>query len=138
MSSSTDTSPPPAPNPEVTRVLYDGECPFCARYVAMARLRDRLGEIELIDARTRPDLVERFKAQGLPLDDGMIVETPDAVYFGGDAVWAINALLSRNPLLNAVSGRAMLRFAYPALRFGRNSVLRLLGRKPIDPARRRL
>ena len=120
------------------RVLYDGECPFCANYVAMARLRDRVGEVELIDARQRLDLVERYKADGLTIDDGMIVETQDAVYFGGDAVWAINALLSKNPVLNLLSGRAMLKFIYPALRFGRNTSLRLMGRKPIDAARAKL
>lgn len=127
MTASTSSSAPSV------RVLYDGECPFCANYVAMARLRERVGEVELIDARARPDLVETHKAAGRPIDDGMIVETPDAVYFGGDAVWAINALLSKNPVLNALSGRAMLKFVYPALRFGRNSVLRVMGRKPIDP-----
>lgn len=132
MTASTSSSAPSV------RVLYDGECPFCANYVAMARLRERVGEVELIDARERPDLVEAHKAAGRPIDEGMIVETPDAVYFGGDAVWAINALLSKNPVLNALSGRAMLKFVYPALRFGRNSVLRLMGRKPIDPVRARL
>lgn len=132
MASSTSSSPPPV------RVLYDGECPFCANYVTMARLRERVGEVELIDARTRPDLVQAHKAAGRAIDDGMIVETEDAVYFGGDAVWAINALLSRNPVLNALSGRAMLKFVYPGLRFGRNTALRVLGRKPIDPARERL
>jgi predicted DCC family thiol-disulfide oxidoreductase YuxK len=120
------------------RVLYDGECPFCANYVAMARLRERVGEVELIDARGRPDLVAAHKAAGRPIDEGMIVETEEAVYFGGDAVWAINALLSRNPVLNALSGRAMLKFVYPALRFGRNTALRAMGRKPIDPAKKKL
>jgi predicted DCC family thiol-disulfide oxidoreductase YuxK len=132
MTDSTSSSPP------AMRVLYDGECPFCANYVAMARLRERVGEVELIDARTRPDLVAAHKEAGRPIDEGMIVETPDAVYFGGDAVWAINALLSTNPVLNALSGRAMLKFVYPALRFGRNTVLRIMGRKPIDPERARL
>lgn len=132
MTASTNSSSPSV------RVLYDGECPFCANYVAMARLRERVGEVELIDARERPDLVAAHKDAGRPIDEGMIVETPDAVYFGGDAVWAINALLSKNPILNAVSGRAMLKFVYPALRFGRNTALRIMGRKPIDPARGRL
>lgn len=124
--------------PATIRVIYDGQCPFCANYVALARLRERVGAVALIDARERPDLVAAHKAAGRAIDDGMIVETPDAVYFGGDAVWAINALLSKNPILNALSGRAMLKFVYPALRFGRNSALRLMGRTPIDPNRKRL
>lgn len=132
------TASHPTRDDRPVRILYDGECPFCANYVSMARLRQRVGEVELIDARTRPDLMEAHKAAGRPIDDGMIVEMEDRVYFGGDAVWAINALLSSNPLLNALSGRALLKFIYPALRFGRNSVLRVMGRKPIDPGRARL
>ena len=124
--------------PATIRVIYGGQCPFCANYVALARLRERAGAVALIDARERPDLVAAHKAAGRAIDDGMIVETPDAVYFGGDAVWAINALLSKNPILNALSGRAMLKFVYPALRFGRNSALRLMGRTPIDQNRKRL
>lgn len=119
------------------RILYDGDCPFCAQYVQMARLRNRVGEVELLNAREHRDLVRRHTAAGRPIDDGMIVETPDEIYYGGDAIYAINALLSENPVLNVLSGRAMLKFIYPALRFGRNSALRLMGRKPIDPSHKR-
>ncbi len=118
--------------PERTRILYDGECPFCASYVSFARLRDRLGEIDLIDARDVPDMVADYSARGYAIDDGMIVDTGETVYFGGDAVWAINALVSRNPFLNIMSGRRFLKWVYPVLRFGRNSVIRLLGKRPIQ------
>lgn len=120
------------------RILYDGECPFCAQYVKMARLRDRVGDVELLDAREHAELVAQHTAAGRPIDDGMIVETPDEIYYGGDAIYAINALLSDNPVLNLLSGRAMLKFVYPVLRFGRNSALRLKGRKPINPSHKRV
>ncbi|MAP96298.1 MAG: hypothetical protein CMK07_15240 [Ponticaulis sp.] len=114
------------------RILYDGECPFCQSYVGFARLRKAVGEVELIDAREAPELVADYHERGFPIDEGMIVDTGDVVYFGGDAVWAINSLVSRNPLLKLMSGRKFLKVIYPSLRFGRNSVIRLLGRKPIQ------
>ena len=117
--------------PETTRVIYDGECPFCARYVDMAKLRRKVGTVELIDARTRPDLVQAYAEKGYDLDEGMVVEHGGEVYFGGDAVWVINALLSENWFLRRLSARSVTRFAYPALRGGRNLALRLLGRRKI-------
>lgn len=113
------------------RILYDGECPFCSSYVRFARLQKAVGRVELLDAREEAELVEAYAAQGFPIDEGMIVDTGEAVYFGGDAVWAINALASPNPALRLMSGRAFLKWVYPALRFGRNSVIRLLGKQPI-------
>lgn len=114
------------------RVLYDGECPFCRSYVSFARLKQAVGEVELIDARDVPDMVEDYAARGFPIDEGMIVDTGEVVYWGGDAVYAINALIGRNPILKLTGGRAFLRWIYPALKFGRNTVIRVLGKSPIQ------
>lgn len=116
----------------VTRILYDGECPFCASYVRFARLREALGEVELVDARQVPEQVEAYAARGYPIDDGMIVDTGDEIYFGGDAVYAINCLVSPNPVMRWFGGRAFLKFVYPALRAVRNLSVRLLGKTPIQ------
>lgn len=116
------------------RVLYDGECPFCSAYVTMAGLKRAAAEVELIDARERPDLVAAHAGEGRPIDEGMIVEVDGTPYFGGEAVWAINAIVSRNPVLRLFGSRTVLRFAYPALRAGRNMALRLLGRTKIQTA----
>lgn len=113
-------------------VLYDGECPFCAAYVKMARLRAMAADVKLIDARTRPDLVAEHAAEGRDIDAGMIVTIDDEVYFGGDAVWAINALLSPSPILRGLGHRTLLLRVYPLLRAGRNLALRLLGHSPIQ------
>lgn len=112
------------------RVLYDGECPFCASYVRMARLRQS-AEVQLLNARDRPDLVADYAARGFSIDDGMIVDLDGRVYFGWEAVWAINTLASDNALLRRIGHRGLLKVAYPVLRSGRNLTLCLLGRKPI-------
>ena len=35
-------------------IIYDGECPFCSRYVKLMRLEETIGDIRLIDARKNP------------------------------------------------------------------------------------
>lgn len=117
--------------PEPMRVIYDGECPFCSAYVTFAQLRKNVGEIELIDGRDVPDMIEAYASQGYDIDTGMIVELDGQIYHGGDAVWAINSLLSKNPVLKFMGHRRFVRWIYPALRAGRNAAIRLLGRKPI-------
>ena len=118
--------------PPAFTVLYDGECPFCNSYVSFARLRDAVGAVELIDAREAPELVAEYASRGYPIDGGMIVDTGENVFYGGDAVWAINTLVGRNPLLKVFSGRTILNWCYPAMRFCRNAVVRLLGKTPIQ------
>ena len=113
------------------RVLYDGDCPFCRSYVTFARLRETVGEVELIDARQRTDLTLYYEGLGYLIDDGMIVDTGEEVYYKGDAVWAINSLASTNPVLRLMENRRYVKWVYPCLRAMRNGVNRLRGVRSI-------
>ena len=53
-------------------IVYDGQCPFCSRYVALLRLRDSLGEVRLINARDGGPVVEELQRAGVDLDEGEI------------------------------------------------------------------
>lgn len=55
------------------RVFYDGECPFCSRYVQMMRLQ-RSDDVQLIDLRQNDAWREDLLAAGFNLDGGMVVE----------------------------------------------------------------
>lgn len=105
-------------------VVYDGECPFCSRYVELMRLKERY-DVELVDARR-----EHAKAHGygLDLNDGMIADLDGDVHYGADAVWLLSMLSERPGML---SRRGVANALYPWLRRGRHLTLRLLGRKPI-------
>ena len=118
---------------DTTYIVYDGECPFCSRYVKMVRLRDAVGTVELVDARRNYPVVAGRKAQGVNLDDGMALVRGDRVAHG-DACIHEMALMTTpvGPFnrLNAAMFRSArtARLLYPVLRFGRNTALRLLGR----------
>ncbi|HSP24134.1 MAG TPA: DCC1-like thiol-disulfide oxidoreductase family protein [Saliniramus sp.] len=106
------------------RIVYDGDCPFCSRYVALMRLRER-HKVELVDARREP---EKAQAYGLDLNEGMIVDLDGAVHHGARAV-ALLSRLSRRP--GPLASDRLAALAYPVMRAGRNLTLRLLGRKRI-------
>ncbi len=118
-------------------VIYDGECPFCSRYVRMLRLRETVGRVQLLNARDGGPEVEAALARGLDLDEGMVL-LMDGKYFHGDDCIHRLALLSTGSgafnRLNAAIFRSerLSRLLYPVLRAGRNSVLALLGRQKIN------
>lgn len=106
------------------RIVYDGQCPFCSRYVQLLRLRERF-DVSLLDARREPERASRY---GLDLNEGMIVDLDGTVHHGAAAV-SLLSKLSRRP--GPLSRPAMARLLYPAMRLGRQLTLRILGRKPL-------
>jgi predicted DCC family thiol-disulfide oxidoreductase YuxK len=119
-----------------SQLVYDGECPFCSRYVALLRLRESVGPIELVDARSDAAIVRWLFERGYDLDEGIAFVDRGKVWFGSDclnrlALMAtpsnlfnrINAAVFRSPRLSAA--------LYPLLKGCRNLVLRLLGRDRI-------
>ena len=114
-------------------VIYDGECPFCSRYVALQRLRETLGSVDLIDARYRRDLVDAFENAGFPLDDGMALVMHGEIFYGAECVNRLAMLSSRSGAFNKMnawlfSSVTLSRICYPILKLGRALVLLMLGR----------
>jgi predicted DCC family thiol-disulfide oxidoreductase YuxK len=118
------------------QVIYDGECPFCRAYVRMVRLKKAVGAVELIDARERPEVAAELRAQGVDLDEMMVVNYQGASYPGPRAIELLSLLSSDAGPLNRLTAwvlrdRRRADLLYPILRFGRNSVLRLRGKGKI-------
>ncbi|MEM1264306.1 MAG: DCC1-like thiol-disulfide oxidoreductase family protein [Pseudomonadota bacterium] len=121
---------------EPSFIVYDGDCPFCRRYVHLLRLRDSVGDVELINARERHPVVANLLDAGYDLNEGIAFVQGANVYFAEDAMTRL--ALSSTPSgwfnrLNArlLSSPTVSRAAYPILKTGRSLVLRLLGRGPI-------
>ncbi len=118
-------------------VYYDGDCPFCARYVTLVRLREAAGPVALVDLRSDPVRRQALEAEGFDLDLGMVVETDDGRRMAGDEAMTALSLMSTpsgiaNRLSAAIFSRPWLAAVlYPVLRAGRNLTLLLLGRVPI-------
>ncbi|MFA8384193.1 MAG: DCC1-like thiol-disulfide oxidoreductase family protein [Pelagibaca sp.] len=122
-------------------ILYDGQCPFCTSYVSMMRLRETVGPVELVDARSKDPRVANAVSAGLDLDEGMVVIWDGRQFHGTDSVHLLATLSAPGGLLNNLQRRlfASPRRAsviYPALARGRRLFLRVAGRKPIATARK--
>jgi predicted DCC family thiol-disulfide oxidoreductase YuxK len=117
-------------------LVYDGDCPFCSRYVQYLRLRRAAGPVKLVNAREGGPLVDELMRAGLDLDEGMVLKLGGRYYHGADCIHALALLSSGSGLFNRINARVfrspqLSRVLYPVLRAGRNTVLRLLGRTKI-------
>lgn len=119
---------------EPTYVVYDGECPFCSRYVRMLRLRDAVGSVELVDARADHPVVRMLRAKQVNLDEGMALVQGEHISHGDECIHRLALMTTPSDMLNKInswifSSAAASRILYPFLRSGRNLALRILGRK---------
>lgn len=119
-------------------VVYDGECIFCQNYVRLLRLREAVGPVELLDARSDDPRVHALQAQGYDLDQGMVFRWRGTTLHGADAVHALAMLASPSGLFNrlnaaVLSNRRTARTLYPLLKAGRRATLWLRGRGAIVP-----
>lgn len=120
-------------------LVYDGDCPFCSRYVRYLRLRESVGRLRLINARDGGPMVDEVRRAGHDLDEGMVLKIGGRFYHGADCIHAL-ALLSGGSSafnrLNALIFRAprTARLLYPVLRSGRNLALWGLGREKLKLA----
>ncbi len=118
-------------------IVYDGECPVCSRYVRMIRLRDSIGTVRLVNARDGGPEVDAIVESGLNLDEGMALVYGGKTYHGVDCVNRLALLSSPSGVFNRLNAAVFRsatasRVLYPVLRFGRNTLLKLLGRSPLD------
>lgn len=115
-------------------LLYDGECPFCSAYVKLVRLRETVGPIAILDARTHPQAVEEARGQGLDVDEGMVLKLDGRYHHGADCMTVLSALTTPSPAFSRLNrllfrSPSVARRLYPVLRAGRNATLALLGRR---------
>lgn len=118
-------------------IVYDGECIFCQNYVSFIRLKDAVGPVELIDARSDDPRVADLVARGFDLDEGMVFVIRGQVHHGADAVQVLAQLTSSVGMLNRLNGRifvspALTRALYPAMKLGRRMTLMVRGRSTLN------
>jgi predicted DCC family thiol-disulfide oxidoreductase YuxK len=119
-------------------LVYDGECPVCSAYVRYVRIRESVGELTLVNARSDDGpWVRRIKEEGLDLDEGMVLIYGDRFYHGADCIHMLALLSSPSGFFNRINALifkspTLSKLLYPVLRAGRNLLLRLLGRSKLE------
>ena len=123
-------------NPEKL-LVYDGDCPFCSRYVALLRLRESFGPVRLVDGRSDDPVVRQLHDRGYDLNEGMALVDGDAIYHGDECMHRLALMTTPSGVFNRFNAavfrsRSASALLYPVLRGGRNLTLRLLGRRKIE------
>lgn len=118
-------------------LVYDKDCPACNNYCQMVRIRESVGELQLIDAREASPVMDEITAAGLDIDDGMVLKMNDQLYYGADAIHALSLISSRSGIFNRLTywifkSKRASHLLYPILKFGRLVLLKLLRRSRVN------
>ncbi len=118
-------------------IVYDGQCPFCTRYMLLYRIRELFDRVQLIDARSDDPLVRELSEAGFDLNEGMVVKWDGKIYYGSDAMHMLALLGSDLSLFNRLnrwlfSRQRLAHMLYPFFVGSRKLTLRILGRPPIE------
>ena len=114
-------------------LIYDKECPACDFYCQIVRIHQSVGELVLIDARENPEVLQEITAEGLDIDQGMVLKMGGQLYYGADAIHLLALLSSRSGVFNRLnywlfSSKKVAGILYPILRSCRNLLLKTLGK----------
>ena len=84
-------------------LIYDAECPVCDFYCRLVRIRASVGKLKLIDARESTAVMEKITRAGLDIDQGMVLEIGNELYYGSDAIHALALISSPSGLFNRLN-----------------------------------
>ena len=118
-------------------LVYDKECPACNNYCQMVRIRESVGELQLVDAREDTPIMQEITAAGLDIDEGMVLKMNDQLYYGSDAIHALALISSRSGVFNRLvywvfKSKRASHVLYPILKNGRAVLLKLMGKSKIN------
>lgn len=117
--------------------MYDKECPACNYYCNLARIRESVGKLILVDARDGGPVMDEITAAGLDVDQGMVLKVGDKLYYGADALHSLSLMSTRSGVFNRLSylifgSKRVSAILYPVLRSCRNLLLKFLRKSKIN------
>lgn len=123
--------------PEEILLVYDKECPACNAYCQIVRIRESVGELKIVDARENSEIMNEITAEGLDIDQGMVLKMGGQLYYGSDAIHALALVGSRSGIFNRANywifkSKMLSSMLYPVLKFSRNLLLKILGKTKIN------
>ena len=113
------------------KIYYDGGCIFCNNYIQLTKLKEDF-DVILISFRDNVEIVEKFCDMGINVDDGMVIEHNEKIYFGAKAMIFLskydNSSSIYNTLINLLFRLNLFpNFIYNSFKFIRSLVLKLMG-----------
>lgn len=114
--------------------VYDGECPICQLGADLFKIKEHIGTLHTVDARSEqehPVMVEVGNAR-LNLDYGMVIKYQDRLYQGEDALCLMAKIGTDKDFFNSLNAtlfrsKMISKLCYPFMRGARNVALKLKG-----------
>jgi predicted DCC family thiol-disulfide oxidoreductase YuxK len=118
-------------------LVYDRECPACNAYCQVVKIRESVGDLRIVDARKNSEVMNEITAQGLDIDQGMVLKMGEQLYYGADAIHTLALIGSRSGILNRLNywmfkSKIISRVFYPLLKASRNLLLKILKKTKIN------
>ena len=118
-------------------LVFDRECPACNAYCQVVRIRESVGDLRIVDARENSEVMNEINAQGLDIDQGMVLKMGEQLYYGSDAIHTLALIGSRSGIFNRFNywmfkSKTVSKILYPLLRFSRNLLLKTLRKTKIN------
>ncbi len=118
-------------------LVYDKQCPACDNYCQRVSIKRSLGSLQIIDARQPSDVLAEITAQGLDIDQGMVLKVNGQLHYGTDAMQTLALMSSRTGIFNRLNywvfrSAIASRLLYPLLKVCRSLLLKSLGRTKIN------
>ncbi|MBV1876316.1 MAG: DUF393 domain-containing protein [Pseudomonadales bacterium] len=117
-------------------LYFDGDCPFCSRYVQYIRIEKSLGKLQLVNAREDSSIRNRLRKHGIDLNKGMLLTLGDNYYFGPECIHMLAILSTESDCFNRINGflfqsRMISVLLYPLMKLARRVTLFILKIHPI-------
>jgi predicted DCC family thiol-disulfide oxidoreductase YuxK len=121
------------------QLIFDGQCPICATGARYATVDTTLGNLKCVDARKDEGLLQQVQTAGIDIDKGMVLMIDGTLIQGPEAAYQLANAAPHQGLFNRANrwvfgSRRRAQLLYPPLLAGRNWLLRMLGRQPINQA----
>ena len=118
-------------------LVYDKECPVCDAYCRSVRIRESVGTLCLVNARDAGAIMDEITAKGLDIDEGMVLELGNTLYYGADAIHVLSLISSRSDVFNRLTYwlfhfKSLSTILYRLFRFLRNLLLKLMRKSRIN------
>ena len=114
--------------------VYDGECPICQLGADLFKVRQAVGALHTIDARTEKDhpIMAEINEAKLNLDDGMVLKYGGMLYQGDEALIIMAYIGDSKDLFNGMNRtlfrtRILSKLCYPFMKLGRDIALKIKG-----------
>ena len=120
-------------------LIYDGDCILCRNSAQAIKIKQAIGNLEIINARETHPLVTEVMALGYNLNEGIIVKYQNQYYYGARAVNFLALVGSSSDTFNKLNSvlfksKIISAFLYPIFKLVRNVLLYVRRIPPIIPA----